>query len=402
MRVALSLGGEFVVLLSGHRRAILLCVGMIVLIGCASEPSEIIASPALPVAATQQQGPADALLVRLPDIKKMPDTDAELGNEWLAVSAFTQSPDGKLLAWGDGAGSVWVHSFASKQASIIRDNRRSHVLEEGVLALAFDGNRRLLWLEAEPRVMAASTTGATWTKPRRAFTFGGRYGQAGVLRPDVALVRGARLVGFRSREVVLRRDLKTGNGHVSNALFLTARGVNAFVKVMCVSFGKKLLFVVCFSDCALLRLPDLKILRRFGKPGGRSAALSPKGTHAALGTYSDGIFVWNTDTGALVTHVSVTSDIWPIVFVSESVLYYGAWPGIHRLDLRTGASRQISADGGGAVFLLSASRTSLLVGGRRGGIREYRLPAIDSPAPSDGAAPTEQPRDTAKDHTDLK
>ncbi len=304
------------------------------------------------------------------------------------ITALAESLDGKLLAWGDYKGSVRLHSFKSNETSTIRDRstvdistrRELHIIED----LAFDEKGLLWWVDHRRNVYCTELKDLQIKKTAvaaRITVVTSNLLPWAVLSTDITLA-------WPPKEYLKLFEVGTGKVHESDVVFPRQRGVNEMVHDAVRSPDGKLLMAVADGDAALLSLPDLKIVRRFGQGWGESAAFSPSSKLVALGTDGRGVFVWRTETGKLVKQIPFrrATRITSLVFAGEDILYAADYP-LYRIDVRKGTQTSV-AKVNAQVVLLSKSGHRLFVGSYEGGVDVFQLPPTDVPQKDPTSRPT--------------
>ncbi|MGC9455265.1 MAG: WD40 repeat domain-containing protein [Phycisphaerae bacterium] len=293
------------------------------------------------------------------------------------ITALAESFDGKLLAWGDLRGTVRLHSFEDNKTSTVLDLSDSDITDRRTVRdLAFDKEGQLWWVDVSRNIYRCALSQGKGTEIKKVAVAVETNVVSSNLLPWGVLSTDAKLA-WPPKEYLRLFEVEVGKVHESDIVFPGQRGVNELVQHAIRSPDGKLLMVVADGDAALLSLPDMKILRRFGQGWGESAAFSPSSRLVALGTDGRGVFVWEAETGKAVKHIPLrrAAVIYSVAFVGEDVLYAADYP-LRRIDLKTGTIDPV-AKVNACVLLLSRSGDLLFVGTNEGGLEVYALPPMD-------------------------
>ena len=337
-------------------------------------PSQI---PAETATTAASQPAAETAALRL-----VASLQANSEEKYSNVAVLAESLDGKLLAWGYPNGMVCVHSFEDGKTSTVLDLSHMETLSRRVKDIAFDEEGRLWWRDATSGVFCADISGK---EPRidRVMALQGYNVISSNLLPWGVVTDEEKFIRLRLKTYLKLTIIDSEKGYTSDVVFPDLRpggAVNELIQRAVRSPDGKYLMAVADGDAALLNLPDMKIIRRFGQGWGESAAFSPSSKLVAMGTYCRGIFVWETETGNLVKHIPLKrSDVvQSLVFVGEDTLYANTHP-VSRIDIKSGAVeavadiRQMNA----VRLLLSRSGDRLFIGMHGGAVEVYALPPKD-------------------------
>lgn len=299
------------------------------------------------------------------------------GDDDADISALAESADGKLLAWGDDKGTVRLYSFPDKTTMSILDLSHLDITaQHSVRDLTFNDKGQLWWVDVSKGIYRAELVPGKDVQIEKVAV----AADTNVIRSNL-LPMGVLSGDSKSwppKEVLKLLEVGSGKLHESDVVFPGQRGVNEVIQHAVRSPDGKLLMAVADGDAALLSLPDMKILRRFGQKWGESAAFSPSSKLVALGTDRRGVFVWEAETGKLVKTIPFrrAAVIESVIFASEDVVYTGGYP-LCRVDLRDGTAEAVS-QANARVLLLSRSGKRLFVGTFEGGVEVFELPPGDA------------------------
>lgn len=308
------------------------------------------------------------------------------------VVAIHESPDGRLVAWGDEESNVFLYDLRTKRALVVNDRTFSRpprspaeTICYKIEAVCFGNDETLYWLDGRGTAWRADLQAGRVVARRRINAKPALGSSSGAILSGSFVVDAPSgspnilLEFLRPHVYVLRAyDLGTGELRKTCEIYPRKPGQYHWVNTMAPSPDGALLAIASDHNAGIVSMRPFRLVRTLAVEYVNAMAFSPDASRLAVADRSPRVSIYDVATGKQVRSLALSDEWGSVDAVSASssrMVWLHQGPYLHRLDVETGELERVLRVPRVTALFASKQHSRLYAGLWDGRLQVYRLTA---------------------------